>query len=227
MLTLPSSDANWHELLSAQRDPEHADLATRLIVGHLRQSVRLDTVSLNAALEELYHYHTIADAAERDRLLHRDPFFRRKHRPFEVQNLLLSVPETLNLINTGVFTVIAGPDELLATLPCGNWIGGTTAYIMPPKGHAETQGRLMCSVLQGADCRIAVLAQDDVSHITDGRYESGFTYLLLPGLSKVLRKYALQAPGIPGLFDQPLFGWVTGVHMSEVGDRVPRVFDGR
>ena len=39
--------------------------------------------------------------------------------------------------------------------------------------------------------------------------------------------YALIAPRIPGLFEQPIYGWVTGVPMPEVGERAPKVFDGR
>ncbi len=145
-----------------------------------------------------------------------------------VQNLLLTAKDTSDLIETGVFSVIAGADEILMSLPRGNWIGGTTAYIMAPEGHNPTADCLMCSVLgKGRECRIAVLEQDSLSHISDGRYKSGFTYLLLPGFSEVHHRYALEAPTIPGLFEQPIFGWVTGVHTSQIGYSAPKAFDGR
>jgi len=220
--TPSTSDASWRELLTGQRDPQYADLATRLVVGHLRQSVRLNTTALNAALGELYHYHTSCDPAERAQFLHHGSFAAQNLRSLVVQNLLLTAKETSDLIRTG------GTEEALASLPRGNWIGGTTAYIMAPKGHIVPPGCLMCSVLEaGVECRIAVLTRDTLSQITDGRYETGFTYILLPAFSEVHYSYALLAPGIPGLFEQPIFGWITGVPMSEVGERAPKVFDGR
>ena len=224
----PKSDASWRELLTGQRDPEQANLAIRLVVGHLRQSVRLEPLSLNAAVSQLYQYQTISDPSERAQLLRQSPLAAQRLRPFVVQNLLLTAKETSDLIETGVFIVIAGADEILASLPRGNWIGGTTAYIMTPKGQTPPPDCLMCSVLgKGGECRIAVLEQATLSQITDGRYKSGFTYLLLPAFSEVHYRYALEAPAIPGLFNQPIFGWVTGVHMSEIGERSPKAFDGR
>jgi len=59
------------------------------------------------------------------------------------------------------------------------------------------------------------------------RYQPGFTYLLLPAFSEVHYRYALEAPGFPGLFDQPIIGWVAGVHPSKIGKGTPAVFDGR
>lgn len=224
----PRSDAGWRELLTGQCDPQHANLATRLVVGHLRQSVRIDTTALDAALRELYHYHLSCDPAERTQLSHYASLADREQRPFAVRNLLLTATEASDLIETGICAVIAGTEEELASLPRGNWIGGTTAYIMAPRSRVARPGGLMCSVLEeGVECRITVLTQDTLSHITDGRYETGFTYVLLPAFSDVHYSYALTAPGIPGLFEQPIFGWVTGVPMPEVGARAPKVFDGR
>jgi len=224
---MSTSLADWHELLTGQRDPEYVDLATRLMVGHLRQSVRSDAISLHAATRELNHYYASSDPAERANLLGAGSLGAQNARRFAVKNLFLTAAETSDLIGSGVFTVIAGAPEKLASLPRGNWIGGTTPYTMPPRGQPFTPDRLVCSVLEeGGGCRIAVLAQDTLSLITSERYKSGFTYLLLPAFSEVHYRYALEAPGIQGLFDQPIFGWVAGVQMSEVGDRVPQVFDG-
>ena len=172
--TPPRSDASWRELLTGQRDPQHANLATRLVVGHLRQSVRMDTTVLDAALRELYHYHTSCDPAERAQFLRYDLLAAQDLRPFMARNLLLTAKETSELIETGAFIVIAGTEEELASLPPGNWIGGTTGYIMAPGDHIARPGSLMCSVLEaGVECRIAVLTRDTLSHITDGRYENG------------------------------------------------------
>ena len=220
MSDLPKSDTRLWELLTGLRDPQSADLATRLAVGHLRQSVRQDAASLTAALAEIYHYYTTSEPIEQTQDL--------RSSSISVKNYLLDLQEASSLIESGAIAIIAGSGDLLASLPRGSWIGGTTGYFMTAKSHTPATDHLLCSILErGGGCRIAVLMQDALPHITVERYQPGFTYLLLPAFSEVHYRYALEAPGFPGLFDQPIIGWVAGVHASKIGKSTPAVFDGR
>ena len=36
----------------------------------------------------------------------------------------------------------------------------------------------------------------------------------------------MDGPSLPGLYNQPVFGWVAGVHLDRVGQDLPMVFDG-
>ncbi|WP_338092579.1 DUF6976 family protein [Salipiger mangrovisoli] len=59
-----------------------------------------------------------------------------------------------------------------------------------------------------------------------GRYDSGLSVILIPAFSRAHETYALGAAEFPGLFDQPVMGWITGVHLDELAQTKPKVFDG-
>ncbi len=219
MPNLAKPDASLNELLTGQRDP-HGNLATKLAVGHLRQIVRQRPSTVAASVAELSHYYVTSDCAERGW----DP----RQNEVVVKGSFLTGSEAASLIKTGVVSIIAGDEEMLAALPRGNWIGGTTAYFMIGEGESPSTNHLFCSVIrQTVACRIAILERNTLAYVTTGRFQNGFTYLLLPGFSEVHFDYALEAPTIPRLFAQPTMGWITGVHLSDIGKRTPKVFDGR
>jgi hypothetical protein len=145
-----------------------------------------------------------------------------------MKNSLLTVTEASRRIEAGAVMVVAGAEDLLAQLPRGNWTGGTTAYFMTNQGGIVTADQLLCcEIEQAARSRTRILQPHSLSQITDDRYESGFTYLLLPAFSDVHQRYALEGADCPGLFNQPVMGWVTGVHLDDLGKRTPKVFDGQ
>jgi hypothetical protein len=145
-----------------------------------------------------------------------------------MRHSFLTPKEASRLIKDGAVMVVAGAEDLLAELPRGNWSGGTTAYFMTDAGGTISMDRLLCSEIEHAvRSRTTVLAPDDLTRISADRFGSGFSYLLLPAFSVVHHRYALEGAGLPGLFDQPVMGWVTGVHLGELGKRAPKVFDGR
>jgi hypothetical protein len=145
-----------------------------------------------------------------------------------MKNLFLTASEASALVQSGVVAVIAGAEELLSALPRGQWIGGTTAYFMTERGGTVTSDRLFCSVIdQAVKSRIATLEPSALSQVTAARYDNGFTYLLLPAFSEAHQRYAIEGPAVPRLFDQPVMGWITGVHLSDLGKRSPKVFDGQ
>jgi hypothetical protein len=145
-----------------------------------------------------------------------------------MKNLFLTAGEASALVQSGAVVVIAGAEELLSALPRGNWIGGTTAYFMTERGGTVTADHLFCSVIERATkSHIATLEPRALPQVTTARYGNGFTYLLLPAFSEAHQRYAIEGPGFPRLFDQPVMGWITGVHLSDLGKRTPKVFDGQ
>jgi hypothetical protein len=51
------------------------------------------------------------------------------------------------LIRSGKRLLLAGDEHLLATLPNGNWIGGTIPYFMTEQGGALTKERIYVTEL--------------------------------------------------------------------------------
>lgn len=144
-----------------------------------------------------------------------------------MQNLFLNPAEAAALIEGGATAVFAGSEEALASLPRGKWIGGTTVYFMTESGGAVDHENLFCTLIaEATNAKSVVLSPAELARIGEDRFSSGFSYVLLPAFSDAHRIYALEGPGWPGLYDQPIMGWVTGVHLSELGRRTPKVFDG-
>ena len=144
-----------------------------------------------------------------------------------MKNEVLSVAEATARIAAGDIMVVAGDESLLAQLPPGRWIGGTTVYFVTDAGGAEMQDKLFCTTFpQATGAAPRHLGTADLSKIAEGYAPHGFTMIMLPAFSDSHAAFAVDGAAYPGLFDQPLLGWVTGVHVNDIGKRAPKVFDG-
>jgi hypothetical protein len=144
-----------------------------------------------------------------------------------MRNQFLSVEAAAALIRSGLVVIISGVEELLMSLPRGRWIGGTTPYFMSPTGGKESRTHVFCTIIDEAlDARIRVLPVEQLHTIAEGRFPTGFSYLLLPAFSQAHRQFAVGAASFPGLFAQPLMGWITGVRLADIGTVRPKVVDG-
>ncbi|MFA6114170.1 MAG: hypothetical protein WC729_09255 [Sphingomonas sp.] len=144
-----------------------------------------------------------------------------------MKNAFLPVGPAAELIASGATLFISGPEALLRVLPRGNWIGGTTAYFMTEGGGVSREDRLFCTTFHEAiGVRTAILPADQLSDLTAHRFQHGFTCIVAPAFSSTLQRYAIEGPGLPGLYNQPVFGWVAGVRLDRAGTETPKVFDG-
>ncbi len=144
-----------------------------------------------------------------------------------MRNLFLTSEEAISVVHSGVTAIFAGSEDALRKLPGGNWIGGTTPYFVTEDGGLVDETRLFCSVVdEAAEARSEILTVENLPSITHGRFGSGFSYLLVPAFTDIHARYAVDGPSYPGLCDQPLMGWVTGVLLADIGRVTPKVFDG-
>ena len=144
-----------------------------------------------------------------------------------MKNELLSLDAAAARIATGAVMTIAGDEALLAQLPRGNWIGGTTVYFVTETGGAVVRDKLYCTTLPEARvAQIRVLDADTLPQIAQGYAPGGLSMILIPAFSKAHSVFAVDGPGYPGFFNQPLVGWIAGVHLDDIGRVTPKVFDG-
>ncbi|MBB4841483.1 hypothetical protein HNP52_004587 [Sphingomonas kyeonggiensis] len=144
-----------------------------------------------------------------------------------MKNAFLTVEAVGAMITSGATLFISGPEALLRQLPRGKWIGGTTAYFILEDGGVSREDRLFCTCFDEAmDVRTAILSSDQLSGLVERRYDHGFTCVMAPAFSGALQRYAVEGPGLPGLYDQPVFGCVAGVRLDRVDTEMPKVFDG-
>ena len=144
-----------------------------------------------------------------------------------MKNELLSLEDAAARITSGAVMTIAGDEALLAQLPKGSWIGGTSVYFVTEDGGAVIRDRLYCTTLpEAASADIRVLPAADLPRIADGYAEGGMSFILVPAFSEAHSVFAVDGPSYAGFFNQPLVGWVSGVHLDEIGRVSPKVFDG-
>lgn len=144
-----------------------------------------------------------------------------------MRNLFLTPEATADLIATGAVAFISGSEVLLRGLPPGRWIGGTTAYFVTETGGVAREDRLFCTVFDEAlRARTAILPASRLEAVTEGRFSHGVTCIIAPAFSEAHQRYALEGPALPGLYDQPVFGWVAGVRLDLAQQQLPKVFDG-
>jgi hypothetical protein len=143
--------------------------------------------------------------------------------------MLLNAKEAAARIASGKRLIIAGEKKLLESLPKGEWIGGSIPYFMDDSGGKTSRELIYANEIPAAvsAAKISSYGVADLKKIPVDSPENGFTYLILPATSPVHLEYAQNAPAYPGLFLKPIFGWISGVHLDDLGKIKPCVFDGK
>ena len=142
---------------------------------------------------------------------------------------LHSVEETSGLIQDGKTLLLAGDEALLAALPKGNWIGGTIPYFMGDEGGITTKEKIHVRELEDSNKLQSIRAYgaEELSAIPEGYAENGVSFIIVPAFSEAHVGFAKNAMSFDGIFDSPLVGWVSGVHLDEFGEgKVPKVYNG-
>ncbi len=128
------------------------------------------------------------------------------------------------------FHFIAGSHQALDALPQGNWIGGTIPYFMDPSGGVTDRNRVFVQSLPRALANEVTVDVVDTARLS-GVYQripaNGFAMMILPAFSDVHAQFAMDAPNYPGFATGPLIGWISGVHLDDIGKMPAEVFDGR
>ena len=139
--------------------------------------------------------------------------------------MLITLDETIALINEGKILHIAADDSLLKKLPKGKWIGGTTPYFISDDGGIFTKEMLFVNEIDYAeDVKVAVYGKYNIFQIVEECYDNGLTMLIMPYGSAVAAKYAKEAPEVEELLMHPIVGWISGLDLNSEDEA--RVYDG-
>ncbi len=142
--------------------------------------------------------------------------------------MFATVEEVKSLLSTGKSLVLAGDEKLLSALPAGRWIGGTIPYFMTASGGQTSRDRIFVQTVPAVakSCHISVYDANSIARIGEDSPDRGYTILIVPAFTPLHQQYALNAPSYRDLFLKVVAGWVSGVHLDDLGKRAPRVFDG-
>jgi len=141
---------------------------------------------------------------------------------------MLSTQEVRMKIEQGKRLLLAGDESLLRELPAGNWIGGTIPYFMTETGGESSRTRIHVTELPEYVVDIAIRCYDEssISGVYADAPENGASFIIIPARSSVHFSFALNAPNYENFAVRPLIGWISGVHLDDLGKISPKVFDG-
>ena len=131
------------------------------------------------------------------------------------------------MIEAGEYMIISGDQEVLTSLPAGNWIAGTIPYFMSDSGGKIDQEKLYVSIIRGFSAnnppRITLYDQKSISRVAKEAPDQGFTVLLMPASSDVHLDYAQNSPEYPNMYFSPIIGWISGVHLDDLNSKSAKV----
>jgi hypothetical protein len=143
--------------------------------------------------------------------------------------MLHSIVEVQNQIATGKPLFLAGSESALSQLSKGNWIGGTIPYFMDVQGGTCSESHVF--VNEVPDCalgaQVVEYTMETLPSICKDAPENGFSFVIMPAGSSAHKAYAQDAPRYEQMYLKPVVGWISGVLVSEIGQKRPKVFNGQ
>lgn len=146
-----------------------------------------------------------------------------------MRQCILSVEQAKTKIEEGHKLLLAGDENVLRKLPKGNWIGGTIPYfITHDQGGMMSRTALFATDISDVVETMTVVRYDhsNLSKVfTDGANHA-FSFIIIPARSIAHLAFALNAPHYQDFGKRPLVGWISGVHLDELGEITPKVYNG-
>ena len=142
---------------------------------------------------------------------------------------LLTLDDARRMLSGSGNFLVAADAKLLKQLPRGNWIGGTIPYFMAERGGVVSQDKVFVTELPEyvKSAKIATLDAAGLTEVYARIPANGFGVAILPATSPVHLSFAMNAPAYKQFASRPLVGWISGVHLGELGKSLPQVFNGK
>ncbi len=147
----------------------------------------------------------------------------------DIHSKMITVDQAKAAIEAGKVLWLSGDENLLKQLPKGRWVGGSIPYFMSADGGKTTRDMIYASELDPSVARriqVKFYNTATIQNIAKDSPDDGFTILLIPAFSDLHLAYAQNAPEYEDMFIKPIAGWVTGLHLDDLGSVKPVVFNG-
>lgn len=146
----------------------------------------------------------------------------------QAKNRLMTVAEAAEAIAGGRYLCVAGDEAALRQLPAGRWIGGTIPYFMAAEGGKASRDQVFVNeiAIYGEAPRIRFYDQASLPQLCRNAPEHGYSLIIIPAFSAIHSSFACNAPNYEDMYLKPLIGWVSGVHLDDLGRLAPKVVNG-
>jgi hypothetical protein len=146
-----------------------------------------------------------------------------------MSKVLHTATEVAELIKSGKTLALAGDQSVLAKLPRGSWIGGTTPYFIGDAGGTCSRDLIHVTDMPPGTREVRIARYD--AHTIDRVYEDGatadFSLIMIPAQSATHLRFALHAPSFSRFAHRPLIGWITGLHLDDLVRGAAQIIDGQ
>lgn len=141
--------------------------------------------------------------------------------------MLCKIEDAAKMIEEGRSLMISGNAETIGELPRGNWIGGTTPYLMTENGGIESGGTLLVKEMPTLARLVSIqrYGVGGLHYLPHDTPANGFTIVIIPSSSLVHQTYAKAIPTYNEIGDKAIAGWVSGSLTDNFSGR-PKVFYG-
>lgn len=145
-----------------------------------------------------------------------------------MEKQLYTLGEVIELINKNQQLVITADESLLKQLPAGKWIGGSIPYFMSEEGGKFTKDLLFVNNLsgKGVNYKFSKYSSENINTITKNNFENGFSIIILPLASEVLKSFSLNSLKFKDIFKNPILGYVAGIDLNIAEPQLAKVYFG-
>lgn len=142
--------------------------------------------------------------------------------------MLLTIDEVKELISQGKRLSLAGDEETLKQLPRGKWIAGTIPYFMAERGGEQTREKIFVMQLPDyvIDAKVVSYTEATIPKVFSDAPADGFSLIIIPASSDIHLSFALNAPKYKDFATRPLIGWISGMHLDDLGKISAKVLNG-
>ena len=142
--------------------------------------------------------------------------------------MLCSLHEASELVKEGSPLIVSGNPELIRRLPAGNWIGGSTPFLLTRKGGTSSHDCVMVRKLP-PEAKLQSIQRYGVGglrYLAEDIPDNGFTIIIVPGSTLVHQTFAKEAYTYEGIQKKAIVGWITGVRSGSGFFGRPQAFFG-
>jgi hypothetical protein len=142
---------------------------------------------------------------------------------------ILTIAQAKAKIEEGGKLLLAGDENALRKLPKGNWIGGTIPYfITHDQGGMASRTTIFATDVSDVVEHMEIVQYDHntLAKVFSDGADHGFSLIVIPARSIAHLAFALNSPRYKDFGRRPLVGWISGVHLDDLGEVKPKVFNG-
>jgi hypothetical protein len=221
----PISHPAWREIVTGKTQYQFEFLGVKLLLGFLSTQIRRDS-SPETIQRSIVDLHNVFARNADVHSVQND--LRRIFKGEVLSGCMNEIAEIREKLSSGKRLLLAGDEEILKRVPYGAWIGGTIPYFMTEEGGQSTRNQIYVTELPEYIEIVSVKVYDKttISNVYSDIPSNGFSIIIMPASSATHLEFALNAPKYQDFASRPLIGWISGVHLNDVGKLKPKVILG-